>query len=105
MNWNSPKPHNDPWYEWAYDKKYDKGSYERDSKSEKEDGETASVSRGEAPSGHEAMHGIRESGLKRLGSAQSATAGTGRMAEKTLAGRGTVARMIVMTTKKQMSSA
>ena len=56
-----------------------------------------------------AMHGIRESGPRRLGSARSATAGTGRMEEETVAERGSVVWTAVMTTmtrdKKQASSA
>jgi hypothetical protein len=30
MDWNFPKPEEDSWYKWAYDKKYGKGAYERD---------------------------------------------------------------------------
>ena len=30
MNWNFPKPEEDSWYKWAYDKKYGKGAYDRD---------------------------------------------------------------------------
>ena len=30
MDWNFPKPEEDSWYRWAYDKKYGKGAYERD---------------------------------------------------------------------------
>jgi len=42
MDWNFPKPEEDSWYKWAYDKKYGKGAYDRDFLSKKNEEQSSS---------------------------------------------------------------
>jgi len=48
MDWNFPKPEEDPWYKWAYDRKYGKGAFERDFLKKVDDAQTRSETKAPA---------------------------------------------------------
>ncbi len=51
MNWDFPKPHEDPLYQRHYDQKYGKGAYERDFLSKKNEEQASTESKTDIPSG------------------------------------------------------